>query len=214
MKVAVIGTGAVGQTLANGLQKHGHEVMIGTRDVAKPGEWKNKLNEKVAVGTMKDAAKFGELIVLAVKGDAAMNALQLLGGENLNGKVVIDTTNPITPVAPEKGVINYFTSMNASLMEQLQRAYPDVKFVKAFNSVGSARMVNPDFKDGKPSMFICGNDQDAKSKVKQVLDVFGWETEDMGMVEAARAIEPLAMLWCIPGFLRNEWSHAFKLVKV
>jgi hypothetical protein len=98
-------------------------------------------------------------------------------------------------------------------MERLQREFPEAHLVKVFNSVGAASMVNPEFKGGKPSMFICGNDQAAKEQVKRILDAFGWETEDMGFAEAARAIEPLCMLWCIPGFLRNEWTHAFKLFR-
>jgi predicted dinucleotide-binding enzyme len=98
-------------------------------------------------------------------------------------------------------------------MEQLQRQYPRTRFVKAFSSVSSARMVNPRFEGGKPSMFICGNDDDAKQVVTGILEQFGWETEDMGAVEAARAIEPLCMLYCILGFNRDQWTHAFKLLK-
>lgn len=98
-------------------------------------------------------------------------------------------------------------------MEELQKNVTDAHFVKAFNSVGSAFMVNPDFGGVKPSMFICGNNENAKDQVKKILEVFGWEVEDMGKAEAARAIEPLCMLWCIPGFLNNQWSHAFKLLK-
>jgi predicted dinucleotide-binding enzyme len=97
-------------------------------------------------------------------------------------------------------------------MEQLQAHFPEAHFVKAFNSVGSARMVNPEFEGGKPTMFICGNNDGAKRIVAAILDQFGWEIADMGAVESARAIEPLSVLWCIPGFLRNEWTHAFKLL--
>ncbi len=110
-------------------------------------------------------------------------------------------------------MLKFFTDLDESLMECLQREFSDAHFVKAFNSVGNARMVNPQFAGGKPTMFICGNSQAAKQTVGAILDQFGWETADMGGVEAARAIEPLCMLWCIPGFLRNEWSHAFKLLK-
>jgi len=110
-------------------------------------------------------------------------------------------------------VLKFFTTMNESLMEQLQRQFPDAHLVKAFNSVGAAFMINPQFEGGKPTMFICGNDAQAKKTVTGILDQFGWETADMGGAEAARAIEPLCMLWCIPGFLRNEWGHAFKLLK-
>ena len=126
---------------------------------------------------------------------------------------MIDTTNPIAEAPPEDGVLRFTTSLDESLMEQLQHRFPDVNFVKAFNSVGNMFMVNPSFPGGKPSMFICGNNQEAKNEVQEILDLFGWETEDMGKAAGARAIEPLCMLWCIPGFLRNQWTHAFKLVK-
>jgi 8-hydroxy-5-deazaflavin:NADPH oxidoreductase len=108
--------------------------------------------------------------------------------------------------------LKFFTSHDESLMERLQREFPSANFVKAFNSVGSALMVNPQFKGGKPTMFICGNSEAAKKSVGGILDQFGWEVADMGSAEAARAIEPLCMLWCLPGFLRNEWVHAFKLL--
>ena len=98
-------------------------------------------------------------------------------------------------------------------MERLQKEFPNANFVKAFNSVGAASMVNPQFKNGPPTMFICGNDDRAKQAVKGILDQFGWDTEDVGKVEAARAIEPLCILWCLPGFLQNDWMHAFKMLR-
>jgi len=110
-------------------------------------------------------------------------------------------------------VLKFFTSLDESSMERLQREFAAARFVKAFNSVGAAFMVNPRFAGGPPSMFICGNDEAAKNVARGLLDQFGWETVDLGTAEAARAIEPLCMLWCIPGFLRNEWSHAFKLLR-
>ncbi len=119
----------------------------------------------------------------------------------------------VADAAPVNGVLRYFTNLDESLMERLQSAFPDLRLVKAFSSVGNARMVNPHFDAGRPTMFICGNDLASKQTVTQILDQFGWETEDMGGVEAARAIEPLCMLWCIPGFVRNEWTHAFKLLR-
>jgi 8-hydroxy-5-deazaflavin:NADPH oxidoreductase len=152
-------------------------------------------------------------VVLAVKGSAAAKALRAAGADNLAGKPVIDATNPIADLPPENGVLRFFTNLDESLMERLQRELPDARFVKAFNSVGSPGMVNPRFEGGKPTMFICGNDDQAKKTVSGILDQFGWETADMGKAEAARAIEPLCILWCIPGFLRNEWTHAFKLLR-
>jgi hypothetical protein len=109
-------------------------------------------------------------------------------------------------------VLRFFTNLDQSLMERLQGAFPDAHFVKAYNSVGNTRMINPQFPGGKPTMFICGNDDKAKATVRGINDQFGWETADMGKAEAARAIEPLCMLWCILGFTQNEWTHAFKLL--
>jgi hypothetical protein len=212
MKVGVLGSGDVAKVLAGGFLKHAHDVMMGTRTPAKLTEWARQ-NPKGRVGSFADAAQFAELVVLAVKGTVAADALRAAGGANLAGKPVIDATNPIADSPPTNGVLKFFTNLDESLMERLQRKFPDARFVKAFNSVGNALMVNPQFKDGKPTMFICGNDEPAKRIVSGILDQFGWEMADMGKVEAARAIEPLCMLWCIPGLLRQEWGHAFKLLR-
>jgi predicted dinucleotide-binding enzyme len=212
MKVGIIGSGAVAQTLGDGFLRHGYELKMGTRTAAQLEGWCDK-HPQAHIGSFADAAKFGELLVLAVKGTAALDALKLAGAENLKGKKVIDVTNPIAEQPPVNGVLRFYTSLEESQLERLQRAYPDARFVKAFNSVGAAAMVNPQFKGGKPTMFICGNDETAKKSVTHILDQFGWETEDMGRAEAARAIEPLCMLWCIPGFTRNDWVHAFKLLR-
>jgi predicted dinucleotide-binding enzyme len=139
--------------------------------------------------------------------------LKLCGVENLAGKTVIDTTNPIADKPPVNGVLSFFTSLDDSLMERLQRQAPAAHFVKAFSCVGNARMVDPDFGGQKPTMFICGNSKAAKQEVETILDRFGWEIEDLGAAEAARAIEPLCILWCIPGFLENRWTHAYKVLK-
>jgi len=211
MKVGVLGSGDVAKVLAAGLLKHGHQVKIGSRTPAKLAEWVAQ-NAGIESGTFAQAAEFGELMVLAVKGTVAAEALELAGAKNLAGKTVIDACNPIADAPPEKGVLRFFTDINESLMEKLQKQFNDARFVKAFNSVGSVLMVNPELKGGRPTMFICGNDEAAKKQVALIIEQFGWETADMGGVEAARAIEPLCMLWCIPGFVRNEWMHAFKLL--
>lgn len=212
MKVGVLGSGDVAKALGTGLLEHGHDVMLGTRDTKKLSAWAEQ-NGGVRVGSFAEAARHGELVVLAVKGAAASDVLRLAGTSSLAGKPVIDTTNPIADAPPTNGVIKFFTSLDESLLERLQHEFPDVRLVKAFSSVGNKHMVGPQFQGGKPTMFICGNDEDAKQAVRGILDQFGWETADMGAAEAARAIEPLCMLWCIPGFLRNEWNHAFKLVR-
>jgi 8-hydroxy-5-deazaflavin:NADPH oxidoreductase len=210
-KIGILGSGIVARVLGTGFLKHGYDVMMGTRDVSKLAEWQASGSGKV--GSFSDAAAFGDIVVLAVKGTMANSALQMSGKANLAGKVVIDTTNPIADAAPVNGVLQYYTTLAESQMERLQSAFPESRFVKAFNSVGNNFMVNPDFNGIKPTMFICGNDAEAKTRVTAILDQFGWETEDMGAAEAARAIEPLCILWCIPGFTRNEWGHAFKLLK-
>jgi predicted dinucleotide-binding enzyme len=211
MKIGIIGSGAVAQALATGFLKHGHQVMVGSRTPAKLEDW-GRQNPGGRAGTFSDTAAFAEIVVLAVKGSAAADALRAGGAAHLAGKTIIDATNPIADAPPTNGVLKFFTDFNESLMERLQREFANSHFVKAFNSVGSACMVNPQFQGGRPSMFICGNDDAAKQTVSGILNQFGWETVDMGKVEAARAIEPLCMLWCIPGFLRNDWVHAFKLL--
>jgi predicted dinucleotide-binding enzyme len=212
MKVGILGSGVVAQALGRGFLAHGYELMLGTRDRAKLGNWLAQ-NPGATVGTFADAAGFGDMLVLAVKGTAAAEAMRAAGVANVAGKVIIDATNPIADVPPTNGVLKFFTTLDASLMERLQGEFANGRFVKAFSSVGNASMVAPAFKGGKPTMFICGNDEGAKKTVAGILDQFGWETEDMGAAEAARAIEPLCMLWCIPGFLRQDWVHAFKLLR-
>ena len=211
MNIGIIGSGEVAKALAAGLMKHGHRVMLGTRDTAKLVTWAES-HSGAKVGSFADAANYGQAVVLAVKGAAALEALDLAGAESLSGKTVMDTTNPIAPEPPVNGVLKYFTGPNESLMERLQAACPSANFVKVFNSVGNKQMVNPDYPGGKPTMFICGNNAAAKQTVTRILDQFGWEPLDLGAAEAARAIEPLCILWCIPGFLTNEWTHAFKVL--
>jgi hypothetical protein len=198
--------------LAAGFLRHGHETMVGTREPGKLVEWQ-KNHSAANLGSVSDSAAFAEVVVLAVKGSASAQALRSAGQSNLAGKVVIDATNPISDSPPDHGVLSFFTKMNDSLMEQLQREFASARLVKAFNSVGNAQFVNPSYAAGRPTMFICGNDETAKKVVSGILDQFGWETADMGGAEAARAIEPLCMLWCILGFTRNEWTHAFKLLR-
>lgn len=213
MKIGILGSGAVGQTLGAGFAKYGHQVKIGTGNPAKLNDWLKKAGTNRLVGSFEEAAEFGEIIVLSVKGTAALNVLEKAGKKNLAGKTIIDTTNPIADAPPVNGVLQFFTNINFSLMEELQNKYPEANFVKTFSCVGSPLMVNPDFGGDKPTMFIAGNNDTAKNQVKDVLRVFGWDCEDMGKAEAARAIEPLCILWCIPGFVENRWAHAFKLLK-
>jgi predicted dinucleotide-binding enzyme len=211
MKVGILGSGDVAQALGAGFLRHGHDVTLGSRDPGKLKDWAGK-NKGARCATFEEAAKAGEIVVLAVKGTAALDALRAAGTASLKGKTVIDATNPIADAPPENGVLKFFTSLDQSQMERLQREFPQAHFVKAFNSVGAHSMINPEFKGGRPTMFICGDDEAAKRTVSGICAQFGWEVADMGRATAARAIEPLCMLWCIPGFLRNDWRHAFKLL--
>jgi len=213
-KVAVLGSGQVGQVLADGFLKHGHEVMRGSREPGKLAGWKASAGPKAHVGTFAEAAKWADSVLLAVKGGAAEAVVDQAGATNLAGKLVMDATNPIADAPPENGVLRFFTDLNQSLMERLQKKAPAAHFVKVFSCVGNAFMVNPKFPGGPPTMFICGSDPGAKATVREFLEQFGWETADMGGAEAARAIEPLCMLWCIPGLKDNRWTHAFKLLQL
>ena len=212
VKIGILGSGDVGRTLAKGFLKYDYQVMIGSDHVEKLEEFK-KENSRVETGTFEQSAQWADLVVLCVKGTVAEKIVKKTK-TNLFGKIVVDTTNPIADAPPENGVLKFFTSLEESLMERLQKIAPDAQFVKALNSIGSGLMINPDFGGGiKPTMFMCGNNEDAKKKVSEILQKFGFEVEDVGKAESARAIEPLCILWCIPGFLKNEWAHAFKLLK-
>jgi predicted dinucleotide-binding enzyme len=212
-RIGILGSGVVGTTLANGFLRHGDEVIRGTREPAKLADWLGKAGPKARTGTFAEAASAAEIVVLAVKGEAAESVVDLAGAGALEGKVVIDTTNPIAAGPPVNGVLHYFTTLEDSLMERLQRRVPGARFVKAFSCVGNALMVDPKLPGGPPTMFICGNDDAAKGDVIAILERFGWLSEDLGSVEAARAIEPLCILWCIPGFRGRGWTHALKLLR-
>jgi 8-hydroxy-5-deazaflavin:NADPH oxidoreductase len=205
-KIGILGSGQVAKALAQGFLKHGATVMIGTRDTTKVSNWAT--TPAFSVGSFQQAAANADIVVLAVKGLAAETVVTALRHE-LSGKTVIDTTNPVADAPPVNGVLRFFTSLEESLMERLQRAAPEAHLVKAFSCVGNALMVNPVLEG---TMFICGNNEGAKTDVKNILQEFDWPVADLGSVEAARAIEPLCMLWCLPGFLNNQCMHTFKMV--
>lgn len=211
-KIAILGSGQVGDALAKGFLEQGHAVQRATRELEKLAKWKSEAKGDASTGTYAEATRWGDVVILAVKGTAA-EAVVAEHAANLAGKTVIDATNPIAEAPPDNGVIRYFTGANESLMERLQAKAPQARFVKAFNSVGNMFMVNPPFKP-TPSMFICGNDAGAKQEVTDILTSFGWEAVDMGGVEVARPIEALCQLWCAPGFLKNDWAHAFKYLRL
>lgn len=209
-KIGVVGSGTVAQVLAAGLAKKGHEVRIGSREPAKLADFAAKSG--VATGTFREVAAFGEIVILAVKGLVAVEAAQSIASE-IAGKVVIDTTNPIADAPPVDGILVYFTGPNDSLLERLQKAVPAARFVKSWSCVGNAFMIDPKLSGGRPTMFIAGDDAAAKKDVTAILEQVGWDAEDLGKAAGARAIEPLCQLWCAPGFLRNDWAHAYKVLK-
>ena len=211
--IGILGSGVVATTLADGFISQGHAVMLGTGHPDKLAPWQATAGSAGRVGTFAEAAAFGELLVLAVKGHVAMHLLRTLDASTLAGKTVLDATNPIDDAPPQNGVLRFFTNFDESLMEECQQAVPGAHFVKAFNSIGAAVMVNPDYGGEVPTIFICGNNEGAKSEAAAVVRAFGFEPEDMGGAEAARAIEPLSILLCIPGFRDNQWTNAFKLLK-
>jgi len=212
MRIGVLGSSVVGQVLSDGLLSKGHDVARGSRDPAKLQAWAAAAGPRARAATFADAAAFGELVVLAVKGTGAVAVVESCARQ-LAGKAVIDTTNPIADAPPVNGVLPFFTGPGESLLERLQAKVPAARFVKAFSCVGNALMVDPKLPGGPPTMFLCGNDEGARRQVGGVVRELGWDVEDLGAAEAARAIEPLCMLWCIPGFRQNRWRHAFKLLE-
>src|SRR3954469_20436114 len=200
MKIAILGSGVVGQPLATGYPKHGHEVKIGTRQSEVGGH---------PVDTPTGAAAWGDIVVLAAKGEIAVELATSVKDE-VAGKVVIDTTNPLDF---STGKPELFVGWNDSLGEQVQRAIPDAKVVKAYNIVGNTLMIDPDILGGPPPMLIAGNDDDAKKTVTELLVDTGWEVSDLGGIEASRHLEAICIAWVLHGIASGGWDHAFKILK-
>jgi hypothetical protein len=215
MKIGIIGSGAAGKALGFGFASEGHEVTLGTRspNSEKILQWVAQTGRGVKSGTFEETAQFAELIVFCPLFRAAEDIIKLAGPENFKGKIVIDTTNPIADEPPVNGVLKYTTTGRESAGELIQKWLPDSKVVKAFNSIGNASMYKPKFDEGQPTMFICGNDDDAKKNVTGILESFGWDVMDSGSIKASNALEGLCIIWCARGFREGEWNHAFKLLK-
>ena len=211
MKIAVLGTGDVGKSLAAGFLERGDAVMMGSRDAEKPRAWASGAGARASGGTFAEAARWGDVAVLATIWSGTENALRLAGAEALAGKTVIDATNPLvfTPGKPPVLALGHDDSGG----EQVQRWLPGSKVVKAFNIVGYAHMVHPDFPGGPPDMFYCGGDDAAKKTVEGILRDFGWSPVDIGGIEGARLLEPLCILWVLFGLRGGGWNHAFTLLK-
>jgi predicted dinucleotide-binding enzyme len=213
MKVGILGTGDVGKALGSGFVGLGHDVKMGSREPKseKVTSWLAKVGSRASSGTFAEAAEFAEVAIVATLWSGTENALKLAGPDNLAGKVVIDATNPLTfPAAGPPALALGHTDSGG---EQVQRWLGKSRVVKAFNTVGNAHMVNPQFPGGPPDMFICGNDDDAKKTVAEILKAFGWPAIDIGGIEGARLLEPLCILWVLYGIRSGSWNHAFKLLR-
>ncbi len=214
MKFGIIGSGDVAQAIGHGLIQTGHEVLLGSRQTGseKLKDWQVKNGERARTGSFKEAADFGEVVFLATLWSGTENALSMSEIHSFSGKILVDVTNPLDFSAgiPPKLSLGFSDSAG----ETVQRLLPDIRVVKALNIVGNGHMYKPSFPEGVPTMFICGNDDEAKQTVREILTAFGWDDiVDMGRIEKARLLEPLAMLWIEYGFLTNTWGHAFKLLR-
>lgn len=214
MKAGILGSGAVGQYLSKGFAKYGYQVMMGTRNPDDPKiiEWLSGSDEKVKAGTFSQTSEFGDILVLATLWTGTESAINLAGKENFKEKILIDATNPLdfSRGLPPSLYIGHTDSGG----EQVQRWLPDTRVVKAFNIVGHANMVDPEFPEGKPDMFICGNDAGAKKEVTKILNTFGWPfVTDIGDISGARELESLCILWVKYAIISGQWNHAFKVVK-
>lgn len=213
MNVGILGSGDVARALGSGFVSRGHLVKLGAREATneKTAAWAAKHLGKGSAGTFKDAASFGEMLVLATLWSGTPNALSLAGTENFDGKVVLDVTNPLVfePGKPPRLALGHTDSGG----EQVQGWLPKARVVKVFNTVGNAHMVDPKFPGGPPTMFLCGNDAAARAAVAGICNAFGWETADLGGIEGSRLLEPLCILWVNYGASTGTWNHAFKLLR-
>jgi len=210
VKVGVLGSGDVGKVLAGGFLKLGHAVRIGSLSPEKLKEWAAGAGDGASTGTFAEAARFGDIIVLATHGEGTQSAIEMAGAGNFDGKAVIDATNPLdfSSGGPQLSI-----GFNDSLGERIQRWLPKAKVVKAFNTVGNAHMIHPQFPDGPPTMFIAGNDAGAKKLVTQICEEWGWDVADLGGIEASRYLEPMCLAWVLYGIRTGTWNHAFKLLR-
>lgn len=211
MKIGIIGSGEVGQRLGDGFIELGHTVKIGTRDPQKVAAWVEKHGDKASAGSFSEAAAFGkDMVAIATLWTGTQSAIEMAGPANFAGKVVMDVTNPLDfSSTPPKLAIGHTDSAG----ETVQRLLPDARVVKAFNTVGNPLMLHPDFAGGRPTMFVCGNDDSAKDLVRDIAFSLGWETLDVGGIEGSRLLEPLAMLWVVHYFRTKNGNHAFKLLR-
>jgi predicted dinucleotide-binding enzyme len=209
VKVGILGSGDVGKSFARAFGALGHEVVIGSRSPEKLRDFVAGEGDRVTSGTFDEAARSGDLLVLATQGMATEDAITMAGKSNFDNKVVIDATNPLdfSGGAPRLAI-----GHTDSLGEQIQRSIPNARVVKAFNTVGNPLFFKPELPGGPPDMFIGGNDADAKKLVSQVCEAFGWGVIDLGGIEASRYLEPMCMAWVLHGVISGTWVHAFRML--
>lgn len=211
MRVGILGSSDVAKSFARGFLNEGHEVMLGSREPAKLTSWAREMGPAASSGTFSETAKFGEIVVLAINGAKSVDAIQLAEVGNFKGKVVIDATNPLdmaNGVPPR-----LLGSLGTSAGELNQKALPDAFVVKAFNTVGNAHFYKPQFADGPPDMFLCGDDAKAKEHVSLICKSFGWNPIDVGGIELSHYVEAVAMVWIITAITGGHWNQAFKLMR-
>jgi hypothetical protein len=208
VRIGILGSGDVGRALAAGFAGLGQDVKIGSRDPEKLRGWAEG-RAHVSTGTFAETARFGDILVLATLGVATEEAIRLAGLDAFDGKVVIDTTNPLD-FSTGKPVLSM--GHTDSLGEVIQRLLPAARVVKAFNTVGNALMVNPQLPGGPPDMFLCGNDEGAKKIVAQICADFGWGIIDLGGIDASRYLEPMCLVWVLHGIRTGTWRHAYKML--
>lgn len=211
MRVGILGSGDVAKSFGRGFLKEGNQVMLGSREPEKLDSWVKESGQSSSSGTLSETAKFGELLVIAVNGAKAVEAIQMAGVDQFRGKVVIDATNPldISSGIPPKLIGGVATSSG----ELIQKALPGAFVVKAFNSVGNAHFYKPEFAGGPPDMFICGEDAKAKQQVSRICKDFGWNSIDVGGIGFSHYLEAAAMIWIITAFAGGHWNQAFKLLR-
>lgn len=210
MRVGILGSSDVAKALGHGFLAEGHEVMLGSREPEKLVSWVRESGETASSGTFSETAEFAELVVIAVNGVKAVDAIRLAGADHFGGKVVLDATNPLDMSGSVPKLVG---GIGDSSGELIQEALPAALVVKAFNTVGKAHFYKPEFPGGPPDMFICGDNEEAKERIVGICAAFGWNPIDVGGIALSHYLEATAMLWIITAFTGGHWNQAFKLLR-
>lgn len=213
MKIGILGSTKVAQSLANGFLALGHEVMLGSRQGGNPAaiQWAQRAGTKADAGTFVQAADFGEMVVLATRGTAAPHAIEMAGPEHFDGKLVWDVTNPLE--FHEESPPKLVGAAGTSAGETHQQLLPEAKVVKVFNTVGNALFFRPELEGGlRGDMFLCGDDADAKRRTQELVRAFGWNPIDVGGIDASHYLEATGMVWILNAMKNDGGNRAFKLV--